>query len=431
MLFDDRANQLSLSVAQVTIRRADNVFAHQSYLCLFLICPRLNQVVVYLLMPQEDAAKKLSLNMGTSSLTLVKNLAYALESLGQMPSRASAFKLIPLNNLATQIVYGLKPRCHCPFSPSLMTKPIIAPKVDEADAHLIDLFQNIQEWEGNLAGGTPLELTFDSKLAESGKLKKGAKSVASLFETKISFGDPRDRLMRLTEDTFAQSGTELDPIYQQQMQGQFDFYYMTLSVALISKPGARFWRLTCQLEFEATGGAIVQTIFPTDQWRSVLNFGVGMDAGLNGNLDWSAGVDSSQLAEFIALLPEGLKAKAVGKNEFKGFIGIPSFKYELGHPEILAVGENNSFCYWRIQDQDLQKVGTAKFAVVFKVPKGTESIILQGTAWADPDINWLTADVRDVFSALSGSMKNLLKQKNGAASQFARGAAEEWTLALP
>lgn len=313
-----------------------------------------------------------------------------------------------------------------------MNEPIHAPNVDEASARLAELFNDVQEWEGNLAGGSPLELTFDSNLTESGKLKQGARAVASLFETKVSFGDPRDRLIQLTAETFTQSGTELNPIYQRQMQGQYDFYYMTLSVALIPKPGTRFWRLTCNLEFEApdNAGVIVQTIFPTDQWRSVLNFGVGMDAGLNGNLDWSAGVDSAQLTEFIALLPEGLKANAVSKNEFKGFVGVPSFKYELGHPEILAVGENNNFCYWRIQDQELQKVGTAKFAVVFKVPKGTETITMRGMAWADPDMNWLTADVRDVFSALSDSLKNLLKQKNDAASQFARGAAEEWTLKL-
>jgi hypothetical protein len=314
-----------------------------------------------------------------------------------------------------------------------MTEPITSPNLEEANSLLAGLFTDVLDWEGSLAGGKKLELTSENNLSESDKLKKGAKAVASLFETRVSFGDPRDRLIPLTEETFTQSGTELNSIYQQQMREQFDFYYMALSVALIPKPGARFWRLTCELEFEVPDdkGLIVQTIFPTDKWRSVLNFGVGMDAGLNGNLDWSAGVDSSKLADFIALLPEGLKANAVSKNEFKGFVGIPSFKYELGQPEILAVGENNSFCYWRIQDQDLQKVGTAKFAVVFKVPKGTESFTLRGTAWAEPDMNWLTADVKDVMSELSANFKKLLQQKNDAASQLARGAAEEWTLPLP
>ncbi|MGC1197014.1 MAG: hypothetical protein WA882_08975, partial [Geitlerinemataceae cyanobacterium] len=102
-----------------------------------------------------------------------------------------------------------------------------------------------------------------------------------------------------------------------------------------------------------------------------------------------------------------------------------------GHPEILTNGEGSSTCYWRIQDKELQKMGTAKFAVVFKVPKGTESIELQGIAWAEPDLNWLTADIRDVFGDLSDRLKQLLRQKNEVASRFVRGDAEEWTLTLP
>jgi hypothetical protein len=47
--------------------------------------------------------------------------------------------------------------------------------------------------------------------------------------------------------------------------------------------------------------------------------------------------------------------------------------------------------------------------IVFKVPKGTESITLQGTAWAEPDLNWLTADIRDVFANLSEQFEAVIK----------------------
>ena len=80
----------------------------------------------------------------------------------------------------------------------------------------------------------------------------------------------------------------------------------------------------------------------------------------------------------------------------------------------------------------MQKIGTAKFGIVFKVPKGTESIRLLGTAWAEPDINWLTEDIRDVFGDLSDRLKQLLRQKNQVASRFARGTdCKEWPLTLP
>jgi len=300
-----------------------------------------------------------------------------------------------------------------------MTNELSPPNLQEADALLSDLFQEVQKWEGTLAGGT--------------KLGVGAEAVDSLFQTKVSFGNPTDRLIYLTEETFKNSRTELNDIYKQQMREQFDFYYMTLTVDLRPERAARFWRLTCELDFgsKGSGEPIIQSLFPTQQWRSVMSFGVGMDVRLDGNLDWNVGVDSSQLAQLLQSLPGELKANVANKDDFKAFLAVPAYRYELGHPEILTNGEGNSACYWRIQDQELQKIGTAKFAIVFKVPKGTESITLRGIAWAEPDINWLTADIRDVFGELSDQLKQLLRQKNQVASRFARGDAEEWTLTLP
>ncbi|MEG4839428.1 hypothetical protein [Microcoleus sp. B9-D4] len=299
-----------------------------------------------------------------------------------------------------------------------MIEKITPPDLQQTDTLLSDLFKEVQKWEGSLAGGT--------------KLGVGAEAINNLLETKVSFGNPKDRLILLTEETFKNSGTELNDIYKQQMRDQYEFYYMIFSVDLIPKAATRFWRLTCQLDFTPKGEQepIVQAIFPTDKWRAVMNFGVGMDVSLNGNLDWIAGVDSSQLPAFTELLPGELKANVVNKDEFKGFITIPAFKYELGHPEILAVGENNSFCYWRIQDQELQKVGTAKFSIVFKVPKDTESINLEGIAWAEPKINWLAAEIGDVLKEIPFKFRSLLSQ-DAAASKLARVAVEKWTLNLP
>ncbi|MGB6170172.1 MAG: hypothetical protein WBF52_21505 [Geitlerinemataceae cyanobacterium] len=296
---------------------------------------------------------------------------------------------------------------------------MMPPNLKEAEALLSDLFQEVQTWEGTLAGGT--------------KLGVGAEAVDSLRQSKVSFGNPRDRLIQLTEETFKNSGTELNDIYKQQMQEQFDFYSMTHTVDLRPARAAKFWRLTCELDFSPKGSnePIVQSLFPTQKWRSVMSFGVGMKVGLNGNLDWNIGVDSSLLAKLVESLPGELKANVGNQENFQAFVAIPAYQYELGHPEILTTGEGSSTCYWRIQDKELQKIGTAKLAMVFKVPKGTESIMLRGKAWAQPDLNWLTADIRDVFGDLSDRLKQLLRQKNEVASRFVRGDAEEWTLTLP
>lgn len=300
-----------------------------------------------------------------------------------------------------------------------MTDEISFPNFQQADALLSDLLAEAQKWGGTLAGGKTQNPT--------------AEAVAGLFETKVSFGNPTDTLIRLTADTFKNSGTELIDLYKQQMHEQFDFYYMTLTVALRPERGARFWRLTCQLDFcpKGKGEPIIESLFPTQQWRSVMSFGVGLDVGLNGHLNWDVGVDDAKLAQLLASLPENLKANVVSNNNLKAFLAIPAYQYNLGHSEILTNGEGESTGYWRIQSPELQQIGTAKLGIVFKVPKKTESITLRGIAWAEPDLNWLTADIRDVFTYFSEHLKQLLKQKNQAANRLARGIDEKWELTLP
>lgn len=303
-----------------------------------------------------------------------------------------------------------------------MTNIISPPNFPETDALLSALLQKVEEAEKtdfDFAGGTQKPLA--------------SEAVKSLIQSRVQFGNPTDKLMHLTEETFKNSGTELNDIYRQQMQGQFDFYYMTLAINLLPERAARFWRLSCELDFHPKGTQepIIQTLFPTQQWRSVMSFGVGMEVGLNSDLDWQVGVESSKLGLLSESLPGNLKAKVSNKDNFQAFITLPSYKYELGHAEIWATGEGNSICQWRIQDENLQKLGTLPLGIVFKVPQGIDVITLQGKVWAEPNMNWLTADLGDVFYVLGQKFKMLLNQGDEVAHQFARGMMEEWNLLLP
>lgn len=299
-----------------------------------------------------------------------------------------------------------------------MTENLTPPNLQESNELLSDLLEEVQRWEGTLAGGT--------------KLGSGAAAVTNLKDSKISLGNPKDKLTLLTEAAFQETGTELSNIYRQQMQDQYDFYYLTLKVELRPKPTVQFWKLMCELDFGPKGEQepILQSVFPNEKWRSVLSSGVGMDIGLNGNLDWKAGVDTSDLTAVLEQAPGELKGEITNKNEFKTFVAMPAYKYEFGLFEILATGVGST-AYWRIQDEALKKTGMVEFATVFKVPKAVQELQLMGKAWVEPDVNWLFADVRDVASELSDRFKQLFRNKEEAANRFARGDAEEWQLQLP
>jgi hypothetical protein len=290
--------------------------------------------------------------------------------------------------------------------------------LDESRKLLDELFEEVAASEGTLAGGT--------------KLGVGAKALQSLRETNVSFGHPADNLIKLTPELFESVKAELTDIRKAQLGSQFDFYYLTLTVSLQPKHGALFQRLECSLDFgpKGNGEPIVQTIFPTSKWREVLNWGGRMSLGLNADLSWSAGVETP--TELAGLdLPANLQANIKNKNEMKSFVVVPEYTFKLGRAEIVATGEGNSRCFWRLENPELQEVQTVQFGVVFKVPKGTSSVELTGLCAAQPEVNWLVAQLRYVFEDISKKLQNLILGDAPGAQRLLIGDHERWILDLP
>lgn len=302
-----------------------------------------------------------------------------------------------------------------------MTDKFSPQDLNDSQDLITEIFREVRSEEGTLAGGT--------------KLGTGGNALEGLRETKVIFGNPTNDLIRLTQKLFDDVGVELTEIRKRQMRDQFDFYYLTLTVSMQPKRGAQFTRVECALDFgpKGKGEPIVQTIFPKSEWKEVLTWGGGMNLALDGNLEWGAEVSMPD-GGIIANLPGPVRAKIANKNELKAFIAVPDYSYKLGRTEIAATGEGNSECFWRIEKPDLQKAQTMQFGVVFKVPKDRASIELTGMVTAEPSMNWLVANLRDVVEDLSEKLQHLLRCKDEERSGKDRlpiGDYEKWIITLP
>ncbi len=302
-----------------------------------------------------------------------------------------------------------------------MTNQILPKDLADAQGLLDELFTQITAQEGTLSGGA--------------KLGVGGNALQALRETRVTFGNPTDKLIKLTPKLFETVGVELEEIYKRQMRKQFDFYYMTLTISMQPKRGAQFRRVECSLDLgpKGAGEPIVQTLFPSGEWREVLSWGGGLNLALNGKLEWGAELDLPEAAK-TANLPGHIKANIGNKDALKAFIAMPNFAFRLGRAEIAATGEGNSQCFWRIEKPELQETQTTHLGLVFKVPKDTSSIKLEGLVAAEPDMSWLTANVRNVFEDLSDKLQALLRRKDDERSgpeSLPIGDHEKWTITLP
>lgn len=292
-------------------------------------------------------------------------------------------------------------------------------ELQNSQALITELAQEVRVERGVLAGGSAQKVTGDI--------------FDDLNASRITFGFPQDRLIQLTPDLLTSLGIQLDPIQTIQMNTQFDFYYMSLAVSLFPKRSNLFKIVECRLEFRGIDGkaAIVQSLFPQSQWKTVLEWGGNLSLGLNSNLDWDIGVDGDKLSE-VSSLAGVPTANLTTKNELGSRILVPDYSFNVGRAEITATGKGNDHCQWRLRQPDLQQSQTVDFIVIFKVPKGTQAIELEGKVIGEADMDVLVAEVEDVFGELSDKFKNMFSKKDDSGDKLLIGSHEVWApLNLP
>jgi len=291
----------------------------------------------------------------------------------------------------------------------------------DAQSLLSELQEEVFSEESTLSGGVNLVV--------------GSGAVEALRRTNVSFGNPRNDLIRLTEKLFDDVRVPLNDICKRQMKEQFDFYYLTLALSIQSGRGIDFSRVECLLSLGPKGDEepIIHAIFPKAEWRDLLQLGGSVNLALRGNLDWGLGVDPVVL-NGLSHLPGNLKASVGSSNSLNAYVTVPNYTFKLGSTKIAATGEGHSDCFWRIEKPILEGNQTVQFGIVFKVPKGQTSIDLTGTAIVEPDISWLLKKLSNVFEYLSDKFKQLFlmpESNRKGKDRLPLGDSETWHLVLP
>lgn len=284
--------------------------------------------------------------------------------------------------------------------------------LDDAQEFLSQLQKKVALLEGSLAGGR--------------EVKFGEQTIRDLNETRLRFGNPIANLTRLTPKRFDDFGIELTSQRKDQMRNQFDFYYMTLALNAQLKSGINLSSVKCRLDLGPKNDPnepMIETYFPKRIWKEVLQFGGEMRLGLDGNLDFNAGLDLETLPQEIRdNIPVEIKAKIEAQNKINSFIIVPNFRFNLGRADISTSGEQSSTCFWDLQNPELQETQSLEFMLLFKVPKGQRKIGMVGRAQASVKISWLSAKIDHVLDHLSDELKAVFEQRE----KVPLGVEEVW-----
>jgi hypothetical protein len=294
-----------------------------------------------------------------------------------------------------------------------MTDVNLIPNPPEANTLLTELLDKVRHLE-----------TTASEDSETGG--KGTKSLRDWLQTRVTFSEPE--LKFLTSGSLQESEVESNSTDR--------FYLMTVSLNLFPQPGTKFWRIHCKLDFNPNNNEnrpIVKKMFPNTDWQPMLDLTLGMNLGVNGNLDWTIGIDSEEASQILPTLPVNLQSKVESNNNFQASAKfLPGYHYQGGRFKICASPQEGDKCYWRLEESTFQQQTIINFFVIFRTADNIESIDVHGSAWAEPSIDWLYGDIKDIFQGLSDKLKNLFKNEESMARQLARIAPEKsWKLTLP
>jgi len=245
---------------------------------------------------------------------------------------------------------------------------------------------------------------------------KARQAFAALKQGKIELGSPQAYLHRLRRQEFAAHNVPLSPEIERSLSGPAGYHYYVLPVPVLLFPyrGAQYRLLESQLEFKLESGRrplAIQNIFPEPFWKPVLDWGGQLNLALDGSLNWGAEVE--QTAVKLDKLSAQLQAVVKNASQLAGFIKVIPFDHTLGRMEIEAQHASTT-AMWRFDSRQVIRARRqVQLITLLRVPKEVEQIRIEAAAQAEPDFDWLAAQVTHVFERLPVVIKQIIDRRRG------------------
>lgn len=280
---------------------------------------------------------------------------------------------------------------------------------------LQEAIASAQKWEGDLG--------------EKGRAKKAEAAFTALSNGRIELGHPQGHTLRIRRQAFKEHGLLLSPAIAASMKGKdgYGYYVIALPTLLYPGRGAEYRLLECQLTFAAdkkSRQSAIETIFPEQQWKPVLDWGGSLHLALDTLLKWGVEVEGIEMA--LGDLSGELAGRVANSNALTSFIKIAPFTYSLGRMEIVAE-KSSQKAMWRLDSKESIRGRDGRFVVLLKAPKEVTQIQIEAAVQAEPSFSWLFAQVQHVFDRLPAAIQAIIRREKGLPLQD----FQTWTLDLP
>jgi hypothetical protein len=270
---------------------------------------------------------------------------------------------------------------------------------------------------------------WEADLGEKGRAKKAEAAFTALANGKIELGHPQEHTHRIRRKAFEQHELTLSPAIVASMKGKdgYDYYVIAVATLLYPGRGAEYRLLECGLTFSADKKSrqpAIETIFPEQQWKPVLDWGGSLHLALDTLLQWGVEVEGIEVA--LGDLSGELAGRVANSNALTSFIKIAPFTYSLGRMEIVAE-KSSQKAMWRLDSKESIRGRDGRFVVLLKAPKEVTQIQIEAAVQAEPSFSWLFAQVQHVFDRLPAAIQAIIRREKGLPLQD----FQTWMLDLP